>query len=153
MTPRERKHMTDNMSERSQLLTLTTDIVAAYVGSNAVANEALSGVISDVFAKLSDLGQPAAEPEVPPTPAVSIKKSITDDYVVCLDCGKKQKMLKRHLTTAHAMTPDDYRAKWSLGYDYPMVAPNYSEQRKKLAVKIGLGRKSAKPAPKRRRKS
>ena len=145
--------MTDNMIERSQLLTLTTDIVAAYVGGNAVANEALSSVISDVFAKLSDLGQPASEPEAPPTPAVSIKKSITDDYIVCLDCGKSQKMLKRHLTTAHEMTPGDYRAKWNLGHDYPMVAPNYSKKRKVLAKKIGLGRKPAKPAPKPRRKS
>ena len=98
--------------------------------------------------------KPPAEP-VKKTPAVPVKKSVTSDAIVCLECGKQQKMLKRHLFTAHGTTPDEYRAKWQLGYDYPMIAPAYAEMRQAIAKKIGLGRKpgkTAKPAAKRTRK-
>ncbi len=144
--------MPENRSEHDELLSLTADIVAAYVGSNSVVIADLSSVISSVYAELSVLGEPEPEPEVKLTPAVPIKKSITDDFIICLDCGKQQKMLKRHLAVAHGLTPDQYRAKWGLGHDYPVVAPNYSATRKKLAKKIGLGRKPTKPKTRRRKK-
>ncbi|WP_157219169.1 MucR family transcriptional regulator [Flavisphingomonas formosensis] len=123
------------------LLTLTADIVSAHVRNNSVAT-------SDLPA-LGALGKPAEpEPEVL-TPAVSVRSSVKPDYIVCLEDGKKLKMLKRHLMTHYQMTPDQYRAKWKLPADYPMVAPNYANQRKALAIKIGLGRKpkAAEPAP------
>ena len=144
--------MSENRIEHGELLSLTAEIVAAYVGSNSVVIADLSSVISSVYAELSDLGEPEPEPEVKLTPAVPIKKSITDDFIICLDCGKQQKMLKRHLMVAHGLTPDQYRAKWGLGHDYPVVAPNYSATRKKLAKKIGLGRKPTKPKTRRRKK-
>ncbi len=144
--------MTENRIEHDELLSLTADIVAAYVGSNSVFIADLSSVISSVYEELSVLGEPEPEPEVNLTPAVPIKKSITDDFIICLDCGKQQKMLKRHLMVAHGLTPDQYRAKWGLGHDYPVVAPNYSATRKKLAKKIGLGRKQTKPKTRRRKK-
>ena len=97
--------------------------------------------IESVYETLSRLGTPAPEPEIELKPAVPIKKSITDDHIICLEDGKKLKMLKRHLKTAYDMTPEDYRAKWNLPPDYPMVAPNYAAKRQELAKKIGLGRK------------
>jgi len=137
---------TNSNDDRAQFLTLTADIVAAYVGNNAVATSDLPSVISDVFTKLSKLGEPE-EPEVELTPAVPIKKSVTPDGITCLECGKTFKMLKRHLRTDHDLEPTEYRAKWGLGHDYPMTAPNYSDTRKALAKKIGLGRKpKAKPS-------
>jgi len=130
------------------LLTLTADIVAAHVSNNNVPISDLPGMISKVHAALAGLGEPAAVEEVPLQPAVSIRSSIKPDYIVCLEDGKKLKMLKRHLMTHYQMTPDQYRAKWNLPADYPMVAPNYAERRRTLAFSIGLGRKKAPEAPK-----
>ncbi|MEM1343455.1 MAG: MucR family transcriptional regulator [Pseudomonadota bacterium] len=130
--------------ERSELLSLTSDIVAAHVSNNAVSNADLPSLIETVFSTLSGLDGAPAEPEPELKPAVSIKKSITDEHLICLEDGKKLKMLKRHLNTAYNMTPEEYRAKWGLPHDYPMVAPNYSKTRKDLAKKIGLGRKPSK---------
>jgi len=122
------------------LVTLTADIVAAHVSNNSVAISDLPLLIQNVFGSLSALGGKSAVPEVKQEPAVSIRASVKPDYVVCLEDGKKLKMLKRHLMTHYQMTPDDYRAKWNLPADYPMVAPNYAEQRRTLAKKIGLGK-------------
>ncbi|GLV20951.1 MAG TPA: MucR family transcriptional regulator [Sphingobium sp.] len=129
-------------SAQSELLiTLTSDIVAAHVSNNSVAVSDVSTLIQNVHAALSGLTKPAAAPEVKPEPAVSVRSSIKPDYIICLEDGKKLKMLKRHLMTHYQMTPEDYRAKWGLPADYPMVAPNYAEQRRSLAKKIGLGTK------------
>jgi len=139
--------MTDET--RETLLALTADIVAAHVGNNNVPVGDLAGLIQKVHDALSGLGT-ASEPEPTPlTPAVSVRSSVKPDYIVCLEDGKKLKMLKRHLMTHYQMTPDQYRAKWKLPADYPMVAPNYANQRKALAIKIGLGRKpkTAEEAP------
>ena len=144
--------MTDVTETESTLITLTADIVAAHVTNNSVAVTDLPALIRNVHVALSGLGQKKPEPETRPEPAVSVRASIKPDYIVCLEDGKKLKMLKRHLMTHYQMTPDQYRAKWNLPRDYPMVAPNYAEQRRGLAKKIGLGRKpksaaSAAPAP------
>ncbi|MEJ7935178.1 MucR family transcriptional regulator [Sphingobium sp. AN558] len=129
-------------SAQSELLiTLTSDIVAAHVSNNSVAVSDVSSLIQNVHAALAGLNAPAAAPEAKPEPAVSVRSSIKPDYIICLEDGKKLKMLKRHLMTHYQMTPDDYRAKWALPADYPMVAPNYAEQRRSLAKKIGLGTK------------
>lgn len=129
-------------SAQSELLiTLTSDIVAAHVSNNSVAVSDVSTLIQNVHAALAGLSAPAVVPEVKLEPAVSIRASIKPDYIICLEDGKKLKMLKRHLMTHYQMTPDDYRAKWGLATDYPMVAPNYAEQRRTLAKKIGLGTK------------
>jgi predicted transcriptional regulator len=135
--------MAEATIDHSELLALTSDIVAAHASNNAVPSTELSGLIESVFGTLSNLSQPA-EPVVELKPAVPIKKSVTADYLICLDDGKQLKMLKRHLKTAYDMTPEDYRAKWGLGHDYPMVAPNYAKKRQELAKKIGLGRKPKK---------
>jgi predicted transcriptional regulator len=130
------------------LIGMTTDIVAAYVSNHETELKDLSGVIRQVYASLIDLndngnGSPyGGRPE----PAVSIKKSIQDDYIVCLEDGKKMKMLKRHLKTSYNMTPEHYRERWNLPSDYPMVAPNYAKKRSELAMQIGLGRKRKEPA-------
>lgn len=126
---------------RSEIFALTSEIVSAHVANNNMAGTDLPEFIRSVFATLDRLGTPAAEEPAPQVPAVPIKKSVQDDYLVCLEDGKKVKMLKRHLMTAYGMTPDDYRAKWGLPFDYPMVAPAYAEKRRALAKKIGLGRK------------
>lgn len=126
---------------RETLITLTSDIVAAHVSNNNVAVEDVPQLITSVFGALSGLSEEPNGPEVPPEPAVSIRTSVKKDHIVCLDCGKKMKMLKRHLSTEHGMTPEEYRARWDLGPDYPLVAPNYAETRRDLAKKIGLGRK------------
>jgi predicted transcriptional regulator len=128
------------MSEtpRADLLTLTSQIVAAHVANNSVSMAELPKLIHDVHAALSGVGDKSglgARPE----PAVAIKKSITPDYIVCLEDGKKLKMLKRHLKTAYNLTPEQYRDRWELPLDYPMVAPNYAKTRSSLAKKIGLG--------------
>ena len=123
----------------SELLTLTTDIVASHVSNNGVPVSELPQLIEEVYKTLSELGKektPAAEK---PQPAVPIRKSITPDHIICLEDGKKLKMLKRHLKSAYDLTPDQYRERWGLAPDYPMVAPNYAEQRRDLAKKIGLG--------------
>lgn len=123
------------------LITLTSDIVAAHVSNNSVAVDELPTLISNVHGALATLGSGGAQEEVLPDPAVSIRSSVKKDHIVCLDCGKKMKMLKRHLMTEHGMTVDDYRSRWNLGADYPMVAPDYADTRRDLAKKIGLGRK------------
>ena len=125
------------------LIALTSDIVAAHVGNNSVEGAELPLLITGVFDALSTLGHPVAEADVRPEPAVSVRASVKRDHIVCLEDGKKMKMLKRHLMTDHAMTPQDYRQRWNLPADYPMVAPDYSEKRRELAKTIGLGRKPA----------
>ncbi len=126
-----------------ELLELTTRIVAAHVSHNPLAVTDVPGLISTVHQALATLGPEEAAPR--PEPAVSIKQSVKPEYIVCLDDGKKPKMLKRHLKAAYNMTPDDYRKRWGLPRDYPMVAPKYAKKRSELAKKIGLGRK---PGPK-----
>ncbi|MCW3847990.1 MucR family transcriptional regulator [Sphingomonas sp. LB-2] len=126
------------------LVTLTADIVAAHVSNNSVAVSDLPILIQNVHGALAGLGAAVAEPEAKQEPAVSIRSSVKPDFIVCLEDGKKLKMLKRHLMTHYQMTPDQYRAKWGLPADYPMVAPNYAEQRRTLAKKIGLGTKRRK---------
>ena len=133
--------MTETPQDNSDLLTLTADIVAAHVGNNSVAISDLSVLINNVHAALSGLSKPAELPEEKPVPAVSIRSSVKPEYIVCLEDGKKLKMLRRHLMTHYGMTPDDYRAKCGLPADYPMVAPNYAEKRRALAKAIGLGTK------------
>lgn len=123
------------------LITLTSDIVAAHVSNNSVSLEDLPVLITNVYGALAGLGNTAAVEEEKPEPAVSVRASVKPDYIVCLEDGKKLKMLKRHLMTHYNMTPDEYRARWNLPTDYPMVAPNYAEKRRELAKKIGLGRK------------
>jgi predicted transcriptional regulator len=126
---------------RGEILALTTEIVSAHVANNNVVNTEVPDLIQQVYNKLSELASGEETTSVELTPAVPIKKSVTDDYIICLEDGKKLKMLKRHLMTAYGMTPEDYRAKWGLRPDYPMVAPNYAAKRQELAKKIGLGRK------------
>jgi predicted transcriptional regulator len=133
--------MADIQGAEDTLLTLTADIVAAHVSNNSVAVNDLPNLIQNVHSALSGISGTSAAPEARPEPKTSIRSSVKPDYVVCLDCGKRQKMLKRHLMTNHAMTPDDYRQRWGLSSDYPMVAPNYAEQRRALAKSIGLGTK------------
>jgi predicted transcriptional regulator len=125
--------------EKAELLALTTDIVASHVANNRVETNALPDLIRQVFATLASIGAGEAAPAERPEPAVPIKKSVTPDYIICLEDGKKLKMLKRHLQTAYNMTPEQYRERWGLPPDYPMVAPNYALQRRELAKKIGLG--------------
>jgi predicted transcriptional regulator len=150
----------DQSIDRAELLALTAEIIAAHVSNNAVAGNEVGALIQSVFDTLRGLGtdEPAVAAEL--TPAVPIRRSVTDDAIVCLECGRKLKMLKRHLTTDHGLTTEAYRAKWGLRPDYPMVAPTYSAQRQTLAKQIGLGRKPAPPPPapepekpKRRRKA
>lgn len=126
-----------------ELLRMTADVVAAYVSNNTLATGQLADVIHAVYNSLRSLEGPVLEPPAEPLkPAVPVRKSITPEYLVCLEDGKKLKMLKRHLRSTYNMTPDDYRAKWGLPADYPMVAPKYAEQRSEFAKKIGLGRGS-----------
>ena len=133
--------MTQDINDGNEMLiTLTADIVAAHVSNNSVAVSDLPVLISNVHSALAGLSG-AHPPVVAPEPAVPIRNSIKRDFIVCLEDGKKLKMLKRHLMTHYGMTPDDYRAKWGLAADYPMVAPAYAEQRRDLAKAIGLGRK------------
>jgi len=124
------------------LIELTADIVAAYVSRNTVQTGDIPGLISTVHGALATAGQPqeVAEAAVDLKPAVPIRRSVQPDHIVCLEDGKKLKMLKRHLSTSYGMTPDEYRAKWGLPSDYPMVAPNYAKTRSDMALKIGLGR-------------
>ena len=128
-----------DQAKPSELLTLTTNIVAAHVSNNSVAVADLPVIIRDVYDTLSNVGSGVEREPERPTPAVPIKKSVTPEYIVCLEDGKKLKMLKRHLKTAYDMSPEEYRDRWGLPADYPMVAPNYARQRSKLAKQIGLG--------------
>ncbi len=125
----------------NELLSLTADIVAAHVANNRVATNEVSDLIAQVHAALSGLTEPKKPTEPELQPAVPVRSSIKHDYIVCLEDGKKLKMLKRYLRTNYNMTPEEYRAKWKLPRDYPMVAPAYAEQRRGLARAIGLGRK------------
>ena len=132
----------DQKIAREDVLRMAVDVVAAYLSNNQVASTQIPDVINSVFASLNDLegAQPESAIE-PQKPAVPVRKSITPDYIVCLEDGKKLKMLKRHLQTTYNLTPEEYRAKWGLASDYPMVAPNYAQQRSEFAKQIGLGRK------------
>lgn len=140
------------MSEESlELLDLTAEIVSAYIANNRLPVAELAVLIASTHAALRGLGKAPETPAAPPlVPAVPIKKSVTPEAIICLEDGKSFKSLKRHLSSKYDMTPDEYRAKWGLPADYPMVAPNYAEARSALAKSIGLGRKTsvAKPAPK-----
>ena len=143
--------------DRGELLANTAEIIKAYAANNAVTGTELPALIQTVFDRVSALEVGSSEPVAAPTPAVPIRRSIADDHIVCLEDGQKLKMLKRHLMSDHGMTPEEYRRKWGLAHDYPMVAPAYALKRKELAIKIGLGRKPA-PSPepvkpKRRRKA
>ena len=133
--------MADNQASEDTLLTLTADIVAAHVSNNSVAVNDLPSLIQNVHSALTGISGASAAPEPKPEPNVSIRSSVKPDYIVCLEDGKRLKMLKRHLMTHYNLTPDQYRQKWGLSADYPMVAPNYAEQRRSLAKSIGLGTK------------
>ena len=130
------------------LLSLTADIVSAHVSNNQISASDVSALSAKVHAALSDVGKPAIVEEPAKDPAVSVRASVKPDYIVCLEDGMKLKMIKRHLQTHHQMTPAEYKSKWKLPADYPLVAPNYAAQRKDLALKIGLGRKKPAPATK-----
>jgi len=140
----------EDMSEKAELIGMTADIVSAYVGHNSVAAEDLSALIHKVFEALSQVESGAAPALAErPEPAVTVRKSITADYLVCLEDGKKFKSLKRHLRTHYNLSPEEYREKWNLPRDYPMVAPNYAQARSKLAKKMGLGQKGRRSTPRR----
>ena len=144
--------MADIEDVEDTLLTLTADIVAAHVSNNSVAVNDLPNLIQNVHSALAGIAQQSAAPEPRPEPKVPIRSSVKPDYIVWLEDGKRLKMLKRHLMTHYNLTPDQYRQKWGLSADYPMVAPNYAEQRRTLAKSIGLGTKrkrTAKSAAKR----
>ena len=132
--------MTDNSStDNKDVIAWTADIVASHVQNNSVAISDLPQLIRTVHDSLANLTGDAAEEK--PQPAVSVRRSVTPDYIICLEDGRKLKMLKRHLATAYGLTPEEYREKWGLPADYPMVAPNYAKQRSSLAKKIGLGKR------------
>ncbi|MER8626104.1 MucR family transcriptional regulator [Mesorhizobium sp. M1143] len=135
---------------RTALIELTAEIVSAYVSKNAVPVSALPELIESVNSSLSKIGQTLEEPKPALTPAVNPKRSVTPDYIVCLEDGKKFKSLKRHLDTHYGLTPDAYRTKWGLPTDYPMVAPNYAAARSQLAKASGLGRKAPAKSVKKR---
>jgi predicted transcriptional regulator len=130
--------MTDTANS-NDLLALTTEIVAAHVSNNTVAVSDLPQLINQVYQSLAGIGKAPVSAAERPQPAVNVKRSVHPDYIICLEDGKKLKMLKRHLKTAYNMSPDEYRERWNLPPDYPMVAPNYARQRSKLAKEIGLG--------------
>ncbi|MEO1657506.1 MAG: MucR family transcriptional regulator [Pseudomonadota bacterium] len=137
--------------DRSETLALTTDIVAAFVSNNSVPAEQLQDLLQNTFQTLSGLSGVPTEEDVPLKPAVPVKKSITDDYLVCLEDGKQLKMLKRYLRTQYNMSPEDYRRKWGLPADYPMVAPNYAKRRSEFAKQIGLGTQGGRKATTKKR--
>src|SRR5882757_349147 len=144
----ETSTVTSTAAETDLTRRLTVQIVSAHVANNSVAPNDLPTLIAQVYGSLQSLGKVAAPIETErPQPAVSIKKSITPEYLVCLEDGKKLKMLKRHLSTAYGMTPEQYRERWGLPVDYPMVAPLYAQQRSALAKTIGLGTRRASVAP------
>ena len=132
-------------AERGEILRMTAEVVAAYVGNNSLPAKQLSDVINTVYGTLNRVNSKngAAVNGHAQKAAVSVRRSVTPDYIICLEDGKKLKMLKRHLRTVYGLTPDEYRAKWRLPTNYPMVAPNYSKQRSAFAKKIGLGRSDA----------
>jgi predicted transcriptional regulator len=134
--------------ENDTLISLTADIVSAHVSHNAVSTEDVPKLIENVFGALRGAGDGQAETE-DLVPAVPVRSSVKKNYIVCLECGKRMKMLKRHLSTEHGLSPEEYKERWNLSADYPLVAPNYAQTRRDLAMKIGLGRK---PAQRRGRK-
>ena len=137
-----------------ELLRMTTQIASSYVSNNEIPGSQIPDVIQSVFTSLSAQNHDPAEPtQNKKKPAISIRRSIKPDYIVCLEDGKKLKMLKRHLRTSYGLTPEEYRAKWGLPADYPMVAPNYAAQRSAFAKKIGLGRKKTRAKPGRKAKA
>jgi len=129
---------------------MTTDVVAAYVGNNALPAGQVCDVINTVFGSLKNLGENGGRAS-PPVPAVPIRRSVTPDHIICREDGKQLKMLKRHLRSSYDMTPEEYRAKWKLPIDYPMVAPAYAKERSDFAKKIGLGRRTKAAADKRKK--
>jgi predicted transcriptional regulator len=144
----------DHSQKNETLLQLATEIVAAYVSHNQIPMTEISNVIKSVHQSLGGLvGGAAGESMTPQKPAVPVKRSVTPEFIICLEDGAKLKMLKRYLRSKYNLTPEEYRAKWGLGADYPMVAPNYSAQRSDFAKKIGLGRVATSPAKGRRRRA
>ena len=145
MNEEKRENRPENESLPVELVELAAEIVAAYVGNNAVPANELPALIKDVYGALSAaVASETAIPEQPAEelkPAVPIRRSVTDDYIICLECGEQFKSLRRHLNSRHGLTPEEYRAKWGLPADYPMVAKNYREARSKLAKDMGLGRR------------
>jgi predicted transcriptional regulator len=140
------------MEDKSAIIEMTTDIVSAYVGNNSVAAADLSSLIQNVHRALTGVASGAETVEVAPKePAVPLKRSITPDYLICLEDGRKFKSLKRHLRTKYNMSPEEYRAKWGLAKDYPMVAPNYAKARSDLAKQMGLGQGGRQAAKKKGR--
>ncbi len=137
-------------SEQSDVLRMAVDIVSAYVANNTVPAGQVPEVINTVYNSLTTLDGGADATAEPAKPAISVRRSVTPEYIVCLEDGKKLKMLKRHLRAAYDMSPEEYRTKWGLPADYPMVAPNYAAQRSAFAKKIGLGRKKGQKQPRRR---
>ena len=137
-----KEDMGNSMAEKSDLLEYATGIVAAYVGRNQIPQSDLPVLIKSVFDALAGVSQPLADIALPAAlkPAVPVKKSVTDEYIICLEDGAKLKMLKRYLRTHYNLSPEEYRAKWGLPSDYPMVAPNYAQARSEMAKRIGLGR-------------
>jgi predicted transcriptional regulator len=128
-----------DQTNKEDLLALTTEIVSSYLSNNTLPVSEIPSVIEHVFKTLANVSAEGGGMADRPQPAVPIKRSVTPDYIICLEDGKKLKMLKRHLKTAYNMTPEEYRERWGLPADYPMVAPNYAKQRSKLAKDIGLG--------------
>ncbi len=133
-----------NRVSEEDMLKMTANVVSAYVGNNTVPATQIPDVIKTVFGSLTSLGRAGRGRDLP-KPAIPIKRSVTPDYIVCLEDGRKLKMLKRHLRTTYKMSIDEYRQKWGLPPDYPMVAPNYTRQRSAFAKRIGLGRRSGRP--------
>lgn len=142
MMTEEKNKDAANAAQSGELIELTSEIVAAYVGSNPVPSSDLPGLIRQVHETLGTLEGKAAEENRDLKPAVPIKKSVTDEFIICLEDGKKFKSLKRHLRAKYGLSPDEYRQRWGLPHDYPMVAPSYARERSKLAKKMGLGQKS-----------
>lgn len=144
--------MSADAARKENLINLTVDIVAAHVTNNKVDASDMPRLIGSVFEALANVGRATPAEEPAPVPAVSIRASVKPDHLVCLEDGKKLKMLKRYLATSYNMTPDDYRAKWKLPADYPMVAPAYAEKRRELAKAIGLGRQPTSGRGRKRKK-
>jgi len=138
MASQRNGNMSDN-TDAKHISAHTVDIASAFVSNNSIPAAELPDLIQTIYKTLASLGQPETTEPEKPRPVVPIKKSVTPDYIICLEDGKRLKMLKRHLGTAYNMTPDEYRQRWGLPADYPMVAPNYAKRRSVLAKKIGLG--------------
>ncbi len=141
--------MSDSVSrdvDHGEILRMAVEVVSSYVGRNQIAGDQIPELINTVYRSMAGLANSDShEDQEVSKPAVAVRRSITPDYIICLEDGKKLKMLKRHLRTTYGMTPEEYRAKWKLPHDYPMVAPNYAKQRSEFAKNIGLGRKSGRP--------